>query len=43
MHGRALQLNQSHDALLQPYAQRFSIQIEVASTADILWMWSLND
>ncbi|MGY4567239.1 nicotinamidase-related amidase [Bradyrhizobium sp. USDA 3256] len=35
--------DQSHDALLQLYAQRFSIQIEVASTTDILWMWSLND
>ncbi|SDE11443.1 Nicotinamidase-related amidase [Bradyrhizobium brasilense] len=35
--------DQSHDALLQLYAERFSIQIEVASTADILRMWTLDD
>ncbi|WOH78359.1 cysteine hydrolase [Bradyrhizobium sp. BEA-2-5] len=35
--------DQSHDALLQLYAERFSIQIEVASTADILRMWALDD
>ncbi|WFU29302.1 cysteine hydrolase [Bradyrhizobium brasilense] len=35
--------DQSHDRLLQLYAERFSIQIEVASTADILRMWTLDD
>ncbi|MCA6120323.1 cysteine hydrolase [Bradyrhizobium sp. WSM 1704] len=35
--------DQSHDALLQLYGERFSIQIEVASTADILRIWSVDD
>ncbi|MCC8936255.1 cysteine hydrolase [Bradyrhizobium sp. Arg68] len=34
--------DQSHDALLQLYAERFSIQIEVASTADVLRVWSVS-
>ena len=35
--------DQSHDALLQLYGERFSIQIEVASTADILRIWTVDD
>ncbi|MCC8982973.1 cysteine hydrolase [Bradyrhizobium acaciae] len=31
--------DQSHDALLQLYTERFSIQIEVAATEDILGIW----
>jgi nicotinamidase-related amidase len=35
--------DESHDALLELYAKRFSLQIEVASTASILQVWRLND
>ncbi|WP_371818030.1 isochorismatase family protein [Bradyrhizobium sp. CCBAU 53421] len=34
---------QSHHALLQLYAERFSIQIEVTPTADILRVWTVQD
>jgi nicotinamidase-related amidase len=33
--------DQSHDALMDLYTQRFDIQIEVASTLDILGCWSI--
>jgi nicotinamidase-related amidase len=35
--------DESHDALLELYAKRFSLQIEVASTASILQAWRLDD
>ncbi|MGF6308824.1 nicotinamidase-related amidase [Bradyrhizobium sp. i1.8.4] len=35
--------DRSHDALLRLYAERFSLQIEVTSTTDILRMWRLDD
>ena len=34
--------DQSHDALLQLYAERYSIQIKVASTTDILRVWAVD-
>ncbi|MGY8710821.1 cysteine hydrolase [Bradyrhizobium sp. 18BD] len=35
--------DESHDALLDLYTKRFSLQIEVASTARILASWSVDD
>jgi hypothetical protein len=35
--------DESHDALLELYAERFSLQIEVAPTASILQVWRLDD
>ena len=35
--------DESHDALLDLYTKRFSLQIEVATTARILASWSVDD
>ena len=35
--------DESHDALLDLYVKRFSLQIEVAATADILRCWQIDD